>query len=377
MDNVPISIVEHILGFISFEVLITLFPENKNNYDRNKHNFDWWSSLAPVYRVPVLNWFIYAEKFPIDIGDDNTHLLDILASNSLYKHQFKVIVSQHLYKLSGFSHKLVDWCSSSGNIDILQWWYDKCMEKNLSFVYTAAAIDGASYKGHLNILDWWKSKRLVFKYTRNALDKTYDIRVLEWWRNSTLPLVYSTRNIDHCTKRNILDWWLDMYIQNDFRLKYKNWSIINASSNNRLDILNWWFDNRFLLKMKYDERAIDYASERGHLDVLNWWLDKHIRFKLPFKYTSHAVDFASCNGHVHVLEWWLDKHKSGLLYLKRTADAVNMAVYYNRLDVLDFWMFVSKNSKLAFIYNRHYVDKCLDCSQQMLSWWKQKTKKNR
>lgn len=387
MDLFPMNLVERILEFVSFELLVTFFPKNTRIYDRHRHNFRWWYSLEVIYQTNVLNWFIATCNFPTDTlvssfrDDDVIHFLDVVGSNRIYANHFKFIVHDYIYDTSGYSHKLVDFFCASGNLDMLLWWFRTCTERNLPFLYTAASVDNASTKGHINILEWWKFAntvyKLPFRYTRNAIDRTYDVRVLNWWKYAPFPLVYSTRNIDHCMKKPVLDWWFDLYLNYEFRLKYKNWSIINACSNNRIDILDWWFSKRHLIKMKYDERAVDYASERGHRDVLEWWFDKFLQYQLPMKYTCHAVDLASANGHINVLEWWLDKHKSNALRMKRSGDAINLAMYYGKIQVLEFWISASRNFKLGLMYNKYYVDKYLNTNQQVMNWWKNKTKKEK
>jgi hypothetical protein len=160
-------------------------------------------------------------------------------------------------------------------------------------------------------MDYFKSKdkRNMIKMACKILCKAsfYNrIDILDWWNNNKLPLKYPRKLF--YVRENFYDNWIDnktpLYIDtNEHPMNL-------ASEQNNVDVLEWWKNSK--APLRYTSWAIDYASEKGHIDVLNWWL----KSGLPLYYTYYAIDNAIKNGHIEVLKWWIN---SGLKLKYRDA----------------------------------------------------------
>ena len=153
-----------------------------------------------------------------------------------------------------------------------------------------------------------------------------NIDELNWWKDSGLELKYSKNAIHYASANgnfDVLNWWKDSGLE----LKYSENAIHYASKNGRIDVLNWWKDSG--LELKYSKNAMDYASRDGHIDILKWWKDSG----LELEYSEEAMDYASTDGHIDILNWWKD---SGL-ELKYSKRVMDFASKYGHIDILNWW----------------------------------------
>ncbi len=147
--------------------------------------------LKFLYNNYPSNFFIsnINKKFVIDYvagyGDDNIPeykrimVLDWWF-NTLYKHKHNIL----------YTSKALDYASKNGDINILNWFYNKYKKKLiLNLHYTSDSVLFASEYNHIKALDWWldKGHTLEFKYCFTAIDvasQKGNIDVLKWWVNA-------------------------------------------------------------------------------------------------------------------------------------------------------------------------------------------------
>ena len=130
---------------------------------------------------------------------------------------------------------------------------------------------------------------------------------------------------------------LNIFINKNRRVLYKNNIVKNASIYGHVQVLEWF--KRSGYEFKYDEYAINWASNNGYVQVLEWF--KHSGYE--FKYNKKAINYASANGHVQVLEWF--KH-SGHEF-KYDKNAIIGASYDGHAHVLEWF----KHSEYKFKYD--------------------------
>jgi len=202
--------------------------------------------------------------------------------------------------------------AQKGRVDVLNWWQNMQSEYPDDFPVPDShaiveAIDGASRAGHVESLDWWLESGLPIEYTEAALE--------------------------------------------------------HASSKNRLNVLEWWREQRTRLPLKVG-RVMDTASAAGHVSVLAWWAHSG----LDYTYDRQALYHASCNGHIDVLQWWLN---SGL-QLFFDQDVLVGATRYDRAEVLHWW----DKSALPVQYRMCDVEEALEDAigggERAREWWKGK-----
>lgn len=382
-DTLSQDIVQNIVQFLSVEITIYMFPKRKWTLDTKKYNYAWVLCFHDLrVRVRLFLWMIRNRFIPSD-----SYVLDRLSNIGnvyLIDQLFMLIQDLKLNSEIYYSHRAVDWASSMGNLDVLNWWNKTCKQYNLPFRYTTYAMDAASTNGHLRVLQWWKQEGKKLVYSRDAIDRTQSVDILDWWLNMhhkyDIDLKYSTRSIDHSQNMDILNWWIRNHLMFGLKLKYKKISINQASSSGNVALLNWWLHvsaRHFFIALKYDDSAIDLASQNGHICVLDWWMTQHInKTGFFFTYTSVAIDKASQNGYLEVLEWWFKHYQKGLCNLKRTVDAVNLASRNGHVHILEWWLNLHLKHKVPLLYNLSALESALD-NPVVLSWWLKVTSRYR
>ena len=374
MDRLGEDLIALIMEYLSTELFVYFFPRHAKKAWSMRADSYYWASFIDDNRVRfgVFLWLIKNRIQPI-----SSYGFDFLCKKgSLYL----LRLMDQAFQVQG-SSRAVDWASTYGHVDVLEWLYHNKVSKfDYKFDYTQIALDGASECGYVDVLDWWKRKYkhncVTLKYTKRAMDRTLSTGVLEWWlRMATkyeIELKYSTKSIDTCTDVSILNWWLNAYLNYGIRMKYKMWAVNYASSRGDINLLNWWFYRIRLhhthISVKYNEIAVDQASANGHVKVLEWWLDNWETNRFHMKYSSDAIDLASGNGHVHVLEWWFKMYQEGRVLLKRTVEAVNRASQNEKLDTLDWWLNLHMKHKIPLLYDSRAIESALIHSH-IFQWW--------
>jgi|694.fasta_scaffold118902_2 hypothetical protein len=388
-DILSEDIIQNIAEYISVETVIYIFPKRNFKLDPQKYNYSWALCFKDsLVRIRLFLWLIRNNLLPT--GSCVLDRLSNIGNVYLIDRLFKIIQTMDPLRIRTdlyYSHRAVDWASSVGNIQVLDWWRETCKQHTLPFRYTTYAIDSASINGHLEVLNWWKNRLtegVKLLYSRDAMDRTRYINILDWWlnlhHNYDVELKYSTRSMDLCQTIDILNWWLKKHLMFGLKLKYKKTCINQASAIGNVELLNWWLQTssrHFFIALKYDHSAIDLASQNGHLHVLEWWMKQHInKTGFFFTFTHVAIDTASQNGHLHVLEWWLKQYQRGFCNLKRTVHAVNMASRNGHIHILEWWLHLHLKHKIPLLYNLSALECALDHSET-LSWWLKTTTRHR
>ena len=178
------------------------------------------------------------------------------------------------------------------------------------------------------------------------------IDVLEWWKKSGKKLIYDCDAMGNASKNRhlvVLDWWLSSGLEP----KYDTQPINHASLYKHFDILDWWKASG--LNIKNDTFVIEEAAWFQYFNVLNWWKDSG----LEVNYGNECINNASRKGHIDMLNWW----KNSGLELKYD----NYSIIDVSMETLNWW----EKSGLELIYDcecmhhasaNGYID--------VLNWWK-------
>jgi hypothetical protein len=239
--------------------------------------------------------------------------------------------------------------------------YDLDTIKKFNLKFGSGYIDNFSALGRTDILDYLLHNQSINEdsYSQDVLDRASSnnkVDVLQWWFNSGLPLKYTSEAIDKASNKGhieVLNWWLNSGLQ----LKYTSDAINNTYN---LDVLNWWVNSKLPLKYKSD--AMDVASGKGYLHVLNWWINSD----LDLKYSRWSLDLASVNGHLEVLMWWFNSGLE-LKYTEKALDDMGMYISQHDIEVLNWW----KNSGLILKYsNKALENASVKRHINILEWWR-------
>ncbi|KAJ3128048.1 hypothetical protein HK098_005260 [Nowakowskiella sp. JEL0407] len=317
----------------------------------------WHEYTIPVAsmrnRVEILEWWV-ENKFPFDIQSVMSDFLDaIYVANSTGNIQIlnlwcKLGMRFEHCNLNFLERSMIA-VAKTGNVDVLQWWFDFADGWNSRIRIFRSTPQPASLAKCLNVLEWISNHDLSYKTNeavwvfRNAA-KIGDVRILNWWIDRGLKLDWFYLNnvlddVSIANKVDILNWMVKAASEDsDAKLVYSEKSLDGASDKGHVEILQWWKDSG--LKLKWTAKAIESASRQGHVEVLDWWL----RSGLELRYTEQAILSACHNGKVSSLEWW---QQSGLP-LKYNNLAIGFAFEQAQLEVLKWW----KDSGIEIRYNK-------------------------
>ena len=199
----------------------------------------------------------------------------------------------------------IDDACLKGSIQILQFWFQHCIEHNIEIELTSTAVFNASMKEQTMILDvlldYHHNHGLKLSYDSDLVDFICGsglVDVLDWWGTSGLEFLYTEHSIDFAStngKIEILDWWF----QSDFEIKYTNNAINLASVYGRFDVLNWWLEHQHDLVLKYNKNAIILSQQNKN--VLRWWyqsgLDIPDGCDIDWEEVMNERDFTSLYGY--------------------------------------------------------------------------------
>ena len=221
-------------------------------------------------------------------------------------------------------------------------------------------INNVCCLGRVHTLEFLKSSYLFPEfpeYTDNTLihaSNNGHISVLEWWKNSGLPLKYNNDAINYASLSGhvaVLEWWKNSGLP----LQYDDLAVHGASENGHINVLEWWKNS--CLKLIYGN-ILTYPShsDRDLVAVLEWWKNSG----LEIIYTTCEMDYAH---KPHVLEWW----KNSGLELKYSKEALDWASGHGQVAVLEWW----KNSGLELKYSEEALNTASGYGKvAVLEWWK-------
>jgi hypothetical protein len=181
-------------------------------------------------------------------------------SKSLYKHLFNWFYDKKIIYI-------VDKASVNGDLNVIKWCYERKFEK---FEYSNRSVDNTSAYGNIDILDWFWDKRneIEFKYSEYAItnaSRNGQVKVLDWF--------YSKRN--------------------EIEFKYSSMAVDSACGNGHINVIDWFWERRNEIEFEYMVYGLDNAIANGYINVLEWFLEKS-----PDVYIDHSYDLTSLKPNV-------------------------------------------------------------------------------
>ncbi|RHY20933.1 hypothetical protein DYB25_000731 [Aphanomyces astaci] len=217
----------------------------------------------------------------------------------------------------------IDWASSAGHLDIVQW-----LDANRSEGCTSAALHGAAVSGHVDVMSWLldhRSDDVEFSMGTfyNAAEHG-QLRVVQWFvshgyyqrpdgLNAEYPLDGAAKNNHMAT----VEW---LHAQGD---DASRGAMDLAAENGHLAMVQWLHAHR---REGCSIDAMNWAANCGHLDVIQW-LHTHRTEGC----TTNAVDFAAENGFLTTVQWLLHHRTEGC-----TTQAMDLAAKNNHMDVVQW-----------------------------------------
>jgi hypothetical protein len=261
--------------------------------------------------------------------------------------------------------RLVDAAFKYGNSQFLE---DLLVHPDLQHLrYSYDSIDYASSTGHINVLEWYIKACIPLIYSENAIHDT--IRngyycVLKWWLTSGLTLKFNPitvmQLIAEGNRMDILKCWLEYGIpkmidsKNDNttygkNLVYDPQHVMHyASYYGRIEMLDYAFP---ICGKRFWNDCIENLFSHGQIDVLKWWFQKCKNIKINF----HHLYLASIGNQIEMLKWYSTNNyprffykpsrksnpKNTSLYVKTIAETILNAVVTGKVEILD-WLYWSK-----------------------------------
>lgn len=136
-----------------------------------------------------------------------------------------------------------------------------------------------------------------------------------------LTLVYTNENNDKIIEKQFDLTNIDVYkmLVNQYQF-LKNIDVISFFGH--VELINLYFEEN-AQTFEYSELAINGASEKGNIDVLNWFYNK--RDILKFKYDENAIDNAMKNGHTNIIDWFYERRD--VLNIKTNISSLDAVMY--------------------------------------------------
>lgn len=268
--------------------------------------------------------------------------------------------------------KMVNQFSSSGKLDLIEFWYDRHRQHNLVFPYTTEAYDQAAKNNHLDVIKWWHQKHkegeLELRYTTRAFDYAAEngcLTILKEMVSYGQPLLYTTNALDSISRMgylSILEWWETMYVEGLLKLDHT----FLAFETSKIDALAWWrrMVEKYDVKMVYDY-CVDAASYEGNVEILQWWWDMSADYGIEFKYSENAVDYACNNCCLKSLYWWSSMYDSHGIQIKYSERAISG---YTSIHVLNWWISM-KNRGFSLKYPSDILAKISYDDARLFNWW--------
>lgn len=133
------------------------------------------------------------------IKNDNKYLLRFIYENDKFKNDIDIDYSKFVNRLCEY-----------GNIDMLNYIYEKSKLLKFKFKYTPRALLKAFENNHLNIIEWfWKRKNEIpFKYTTGCINIAYQkkyMNIILWYYYNKEHLIFNDEHINMPYLQSLVD----------------------------------------------------------------------------------------------------------------------------------------------------------------------------
>lgn len=382
-------IINDIIEFNEIIVLSQICKELNEYFHRMLRSYNIICNSFIKY-IPTDYFNIYDNKNKI--GED----LIFRETDMFYQNDYEKQLFQKIYKKYKFKPQ-IDIAARNRFIVVLEWYRIDCLENKYFPIYTEYAINWASSYGNIDVLNWFKKYSYYSLHDPLTTGKYYSsypniksTNVTYNFNDSNsekfIYLKYNVNSIDWACSNghvDVLDWWYN-YCHEELGekwlegFKYSKWSIDWASSLGCIEVLNWWFKHSSEIPLKYSKNAIDWAASYNKLHVLNWWWDHNPPFL--FMYTNLSMDWAASNGHVNVLEWFFKRSEQYANNDENPECEINSECEMNYEYEVNYDKTFSKRSDTKKVLRLKYSEIAMDWASidghiDVLNWFLDKHKR--
>ena len=244
------------------------------------------------------------------------------------------------------------YCCRHDHPEALQWIFDhhRSEPNRIKFIYSEKSLDSMTTKCFTKSIKWWFDSGLELKYSREAFNfKTEPIdvdvdkclEVMDLWQkainNGRVDIEKLRAPLSEIIAKNtdvrIVEKWIEIFGINDLSVRdVKTMEV--ASANDNAQVME------YLAKINLENNwfqafasltAVDDATSLGHTKSLEVWL-KLIREKqIPIFYSEKGLD--NCTNTIVLIIW-----KYSRVPLKYTSKSLNNASALYKLNVLQLWV---------------------------------------
>lgn len=194
MNNINIYLYDYIafeyidkklsIDNLIYKTGIKLFSYDIEIYYMNLNNIlsSYYKNKNLINKATIKKLMMFYLDCPLKmyyiIKNDNKYLLRFIYENDKFKNDIYIDYS-----------KLINRICEYGNIDMLNYIYEKSKLLKFKFKYTPRALLKAFENNHLNIIEWfWKRKNEIpFKYTTECINiacRYSHLNIILWYYNN-------------------------------------------------------------------------------------------------------------------------------------------------------------------------------------------------
>lgn len=208
---------------------------------------EWWSKTTAIIDYALID----VQKI---VANKYYDLLDWLIKNSKIRYPDSSFIRQ---------------CISTNDMTILHYWYEHgLVQNNMDKLCYSEIFVAENSKEILEFLH--KNNLINHDDLMLGIPEQNNISILNLLKNSGIKLD-TAKIMDNASKHgyiNVLEWVKN---NSDQELQYTTKSLLNASLENNLEVLNWWLASE--LELKYDTDVLVKVMRECDKSIIAWWVE--------------------------------------------------------------------------------------------------------